>query len=204
MLLNRGMVSCLKKNHSRSIRFFHASRIACFPSRSTTTTNRSDDSSSNRNDPVLSSKVPEINFRVLLDPGFHNRSVYRSGMHRTKDGTLAAKFLIQERQDLVKRLYMGGHISRKPVIKIEQQDIEFISLNEKSAKQKRRRERSGEVSKGEMVGKTKPFHLVGHGVPVQLLRDHLMLCKDILLQYNAVHCSFANFFGECGADSVEW
>ena len=37
------------------------------------------------------------------------------------------------------------------------------------------------------------FVLRGHGVPLQLLRDHLDLCGQVLWDYKAVQCNFANF-----------
>ena len=53
-----------------------------------------------------------------------------------------------------------------------------------------------------MRKRRRPFIMTGHGVPPQLLQDHLQMADSLLRQENATECSFNNYFDQLTLHSM--
>eukprot|EP00814_Leptocylindrus_danicus_P005146 CAMPEP_0116004812 /NCGR_PEP_ID=MMETSP0321-20121206/811_1 /TAXON_ID=163516 /ORGANISM="Leptocylindrus danicus var. danicus, Strain B650" /LENGTH=276 /DNA_ID=CAMNT_0003473157 /DNA_START=206 /DNA_END=1036 /DNA_ORIENTATION=- len=139
-----------------------------------------------------------FNASAILDPATFckNRGV-------SIDGNKAAKRLLRERAKATYKLH--GFVL---------ENTKFKSIYSSSSCQQkrghRRKRRNNYDCKPEVStcsdgnNAASPFVLEGHGVPPQLLQDHVDLCDYLLYNNQAINCSYANFFGELSVDWVHF
>jgi len=209
------ITSNTNENHEKTSATTSTTRSTTTTTTIGTTTNNTAGSTSyystnNDNNNNNKQRIPLLDMSPYLDPVTFckSSSTYDSttSKQRTMDGTLAAKRLNQGKQivrDLIAYQLCNYYHPTTPNNKEQQQqqqcsNEEYILVNLR-AETKRKRHKRQSLRKHTNTTKAtppQPFIISGHGIPKQLLKDHLNLCSQIVshLQHEQIMTGGECFF----------